>query len=70
MLPLKRGSMPWNVSGRREKLAHTAAAEYRKFLEQAKTSNQTLEKYVGTGVTERASKNALSSELGGELRRV
>jgi class 3 adenylate cyclase len=68
--PRFKGSMPWNVSGRREKLAMTAAAEYRKFREQAKSSNQTLEKYVGTGVTERASKNALSSELGGELRRV
>ncbi len=68
--PRFKGSMPWNVSTRREKLLATVAGEYRRLADQAKTSNQTLEKYVGTSVTEKASQKALNSELGGELRKV
>jgi len=68
--PRFKRTMPWNVTSHRERLLATASGEYRKLLDQAKVSNQTLEKYVGTGVTERASKKALSSELGGELRKV
>ena len=68
--PKYGGTTPWNVNLRREKLVNTATGEYRKLADQAKTSNQTLEKYVGTGVTERAAQKALSSELGGELRKV
>ena len=65
-----KGAMPWSVSTRMEKLLATSANEYRTLRAKAKESNQTLEKYVGTSVTERAAKKALSSELGGELRRV
>ena len=65
-----RGSMPWSVSSNRQKLLRVAANEYKSLLEKAKLSNQTLEKYVGTTVTEKAAKRALDSELGGELRRV
>jgi len=64
------GSMPWNVSSNRERLVRASAAEYRNLVERVKHSTQTLEKYVGTSVTEKASKKALQSELGGELRRV
>jgi len=65
-----KGSMPWNVSSNLEKLAKACVNEYKALHEKAKLSNQTLEKYVGTSVTERATKKALQSELGGELRRV
>ena len=68
--PRVKMSMPWSVTGLREKLITTSAAEYRKLVDNAKTSTQTLEKYVGTSVTEKASKKALQSELGGELRKV
>ncbi|HJT25152.1 MAG TPA: adenylate/guanylate cyclase domain-containing protein [bacterium] len=65
-----KGSMPWNVSSNLERLAKACANEYKTLHEKAKLSNQTLEKYVGTSVTEHATKKALQSELGGELRRV
>jgi class 3 adenylate cyclase len=65
-----KGAMPWSVSDKMKKLLVTSANEYRTLRAKAKESNQTLEKYVGTSVTERAAKKALSSELGGELRRV
>jgi class 3 adenylate cyclase len=64
------GSAPWSLSSNREKLIRASAAEYRKLVEKAKLSGQTLEKYVGTSVSEKATKGALQSELGGELRRV
>lgn len=74
MLPLRfdrfTGSMPWGVSMDLEKLVNTAAAEYRNLSEKAVRSDKTLQKYVGTGVTEKAAQRALGSELGGELRRV
>jgi|SRR5579871_265108 len=65
-----KSSMPWNVSSNLEKLAKACVNEYKSLHEKARLSNQTLEKYVGTSVTERATKKALQSELGGELRRV
>jgi class 3 adenylate cyclase len=65
-----KSSMPWNVGFLIEKLILGSAQEYRTLLEKAKTSNQTLEKYVGTSVSEKAAKSARGSELGGELRRV
>jgi class 3 adenylate cyclase len=64
------GSMPWNVSSNHERLVRSCAGEYRSLLEKVKHSSQTLEKYVGTSVSEKASNKALKSELGGELRRV
>ena len=64
------GNMPWSVSSNKERLIRSCAGEYRTLLEKVKTANQTLEKYVGSSVTEMASKKALQSELGGELRRV
>lgn len=64
------GTMPWNLSSRQDKLIKAAAGEYRNLLERVKVSGQTLEKYVGTAVLDKASKRALDSELGGELRRV
>lgn len=63
-------SMPWSVSANLQKLAKACVNENKALQEKAKLSNQTLEKYVGTSVTERATKKALQSELGGELRRV
>ncbi|HUO58471.1 MAG TPA: adenylate/guanylate cyclase domain-containing protein [bacterium] len=68
--PRIKTAMPWDVTSHREKLLTTTAIEYRKLVENAKVSNQTLEKYVGTSVSEKASKKALQSELGGELRKV
>ncbi|HVZ79557.1 MAG TPA: adenylate/guanylate cyclase domain-containing protein [bacterium] len=68
--PKVTGSMPWNTALLMEKLVEGSAQEYRTLQEKAKLSNQTLEKYVGTSVTERATKKALGSELGGELRKV
>ncbi len=65
-----KGSMPWNAASNVEKLIQACANEYKSLSEKAKLSNQTLEKYVGTSVTEKAAKQALKSELGGELRRV
>ncbi len=64
------GSMPWSAGSNLEKLIKSSAQEYKTLLEKAKLSNQTLEKYVGTSVSERAANKALNSELGGELRRV
>ena len=65
-----KGTMPWNVSSNLHKLIQGSAHEYRSLVEKALNSNQTLEKYVGTSVSEKASNKALQSELGGELRRV
>jgi class 3 adenylate cyclase len=64
------GSAPWSVGDHLKKLLTAASNEYRSLHAKVKDSNQTLEKYVGTGVSDRASKKALSSELGGELKRV
>lgn len=63
-------SMPWSAASNLKKLTQACANEYKTLSERAKLSNQTLEKYVGTSVTEHATKKALQSELGGELRRV
>lgn len=68
--PKRKGSMPWNVGLYLDQLIKASAQEYRTLMEKAKLSNQTLEKYVGTSVTEKATKKALDSQLGGELRRV
>jgi class 3 adenylate cyclase len=68
--PKVTGSMPWNASFLIEKLIRGSAQEYRTLIEKTKDTNKTLEKYVGTSVTEKATKRALSSELGGELRKV
>jgi class 3 adenylate cyclase len=68
--PKVKGSMPWSASLLIEKLIKGSVQEYRSLQEKAKLSNRTLEKYVGTSVTEKATKKALSSELGGELRKV
>ena len=74
MLPFSfdriRGTLPWNVTLHQERLLGACSIEYRNLVEKAKASGATLEKYVGTSVTERASKGALASQLGGELRRV
>jgi adenylate cyclase len=61
---------PFSLLENQRRLLRTAAAEYRSLQEKAKASNQTLEKYVGTGVTDKAAKMAQQSELGGELHRV
>lgn len=68
--PKLKGSMPWNVGSLLERIIKASAQEYRTLTEKAKLSDRTLEKYVGTSVSEKAAKKALSSELGGELRRV
>lgn len=60
-----KGSMPWNVGFNLDKLIKASAHEYRSLIEKAKLSNQTLEKYVGTSVSEKAANKALNSELGG-----
>jgi class 3 adenylate cyclase len=65
-----KGSMPWSVSTNRDKLVNTCAQEYHSLHEKVTVSNQTLNKYVGSGVSDKAAKSALQSELGGELRRV
>jgi class 3 adenylate cyclase len=65
-----RESMPWNAGHNLEKLIKASAHEYRNLVEKTKLSNKTLEKYVGTSVSEKATKSALQSQLGGELRRV
>jgi adenylate cyclase len=65
-----KGSLPWDVSVKRERLLRTCAGEYQKLVEKAKVSGQTLERYVGTSVSEKAAKDALGSQLGGEVRRV
>jgi class 3 adenylate cyclase len=61
---------PWSLSSHKGRLLRAVAAEYRALMEKVKDSNQTLEKYVGTNVSSRASQRAMNSELGGELRRV
>jgi class 3 adenylate cyclase len=63
-------SMPWSASHNVEKLIKASAHEYTILRDKAQLSNKTLEKYVGTSVSEKASKGAQHSELGGELRRV
>ena len=65
-----KGSMPWNAGYNLERIIKASANEYKSLLEKTKLSNQTLEKYVGTSVSQKASNKALNSELGGELRRV
>ena len=65
-----KGSMPWSVSSNLEKLVKACVNEYRTLKEKAQVADQTLTKYVGSSLTEKASKKALQSELGGELRRV
>jgi class 3 adenylate cyclase len=61
---------PWEVSPLKDRLWRAAAGEFRNLREEAQRSAKTLEKYVGTSVTEKASQKAVRSELGGELRRV
>ena len=63
-------SMPWGAAANLQKVIKASAHEYQMLLEKAKQSNKTLEKYVGTSVSAKASKSALDSQLGGELRRV
>lgn len=65
-----KGSMPWNAGFNLERIIKASANEYRSLREKATQSSKTLEKYVGTSVSEKASNSALQSELGGELRRV
>ncbi len=65
-----KGSMPWSISSNQKKLLAACDTECKALREKVKTANQTLEKYVGTSVTEKAAKKALQSELGGESRRV
>jgi adenylate cyclase len=64
------GGTPWGVANHQDRLLRSVAGEYQSLLAKAKASDQTLEKYVGTSVSEKASKRASESELGGELRRV
>src|SRR5579859_4271611 len=68
--PRFKNSAPWNVGEKRRKMLAAAANEYRALMDKTHESNQTLEKYVGSTVTDQAAKKALRSELGGEERRV
>ena len=65
-----KGILPWDYSYNRDKIIKTCAQEYKSLHEKVVVSNQTLTKYVGSGVSDRAAKSALQSELGGELRKV
>ncbi len=65
-----KSNMPWNVDQNRERLFRAAAAEYQTLRERAKDTQQTLEKYVGSNVSSKATEKAARSELGGESRRV
>ena len=61
---------PWGLSGKKGRLLRASAGEYSALMERLKDSNQTLQKYVGSNVSTRATQRAVNSELGGELRRV
>ncbi len=65
-----KGVLPWDYSAKQDKLLKTVANQYRSLTEKAEVSSQTLTKYVGSGVSDRAAKGAMQSELGGELRKV
>jgi class 3 adenylate cyclase len=65
-----KSNMPWNVDHNRDRLMRAAAAEYQNLRDRAKETQQTLEKYVGSNVSSKATDKAGRSELGGESRRV
>jgi class 3 adenylate cyclase len=65
-----KGNSPFNLSENQERLLRTAAGQYKALAEKTKETNQTMEKYLGAGVTDKAAKMAQQSELGGELHRV
>ncbi len=74
ILPFKyervKNFLPWTLGENERLIIRTAAAEYRKLSEKAKETQQTLERYVGTTVSDQAAQKAARFELGGELRRV
>lgn len=65
-----KNNSPFSLSENQQRLLRTAANEYKTLMEKIKESNQTLEKYVGNRVSDKAAKMAVQSELGGELHRV
>jgi class 3 adenylate cyclase len=65
-----KGNSPFGLSENQERLLRTAASQYKALAEKTKETNQTMEKYLGAGVTDKAAKMAQQSELGGELHRV
>jgi class 3 adenylate cyclase len=65
-----KSASPFGLSETQERLLRTAAGQYKVLSDKAKETNQTMEKYLGAGVTDKAAKMAQQSELGGELHRV
>ncbi len=74
MLPSKyervKNSFPWTLGENQRLIIRTAAAEYRNLVDRAKETQKTLERYVGSSVSDQAAQKAARFELGGELRRV
>lgn len=69
ILPFKyervKNFLPWTLGENERLIIRTAAAEYRKLSEKAKETQQTLERYVGTTVSDQAAQKAARFELGG-----
>jgi adenylate cyclase len=61
---------PWNMARDEMRLLRTALHEYHNLQEKIKHSNEALGKYVGTNISDKAVKQAVQSQLGGESRRV
>lgn len=74
MLPSKyervKNFFPWSLGENQRLIIRTASAEYRNLVDKAKETQQTLERYVGSSVSDQAAQKAARFELGGELRRV
>jgi class 3 adenylate cyclase len=65
-----KNHLPWMLGENQKKILRTAAGEYQNLQLKAKEAQQTMEKYVGSNVTNKAVAKAARNELGGELRRV
>jgi adenylate cyclase len=65
-----RGSMPWGIRSKRRELLQAVANKQEELIRKVEETNQTLERYVGTNVSQQAIQGAQHNELGGELRRV
>ena len=61
---------PWNLGIQQEILLKNAESNHRAAVEKLQESSQVMDKYLGSQVSEQATKMAAKSELGGELRRV
>ncbi len=69
-LPLFRGGMPWSLKPKREEILRATAGQYDTLTQKAAEANKTLEKYLGSNVSDQAVKSAGKNETGGQLRRV